>query len=234
MPASRTPRSPSTSVEASSTSTRSSGSTVQTDPPHRHPPGPASASSALPSLSALKTIRVTSPAASTLPARTLAWGTEHDIRPITTSGELTDTKVAAYVAKYATKAAECTGTLDRPITSADRLAALPVSTHARRLIAECLRIGQLPEFADLRLTAWAHMLGFRGHFSTKSRRYSITLTALRTARATHQRQLAIAAGLVPDLAAIPGTVLVLSTWSFHGRGHPPPRQRTRGGEHLWT
>jgi hypothetical protein len=40
---------------------------------------------------------------------------------------------------------------------------------------------------DLRLTAWAHMLGFRGHFSTKSRAYSTTLAALRAARAEYQR-----------------------------------------------
>ena len=82
--------------------------------------------------------------------------------PITTTGDVTDTKVAAYVAKYATKAAECTGTLDRRITPADRLADLPVREHARRHIAECLRLGKLPELEDLRLAAWAHMLGFRG------------------------------------------------------------------------
>ena len=35
---------------------------------------------------------------------------------------MTDTKVAGYVAKYATKAADCTGTLDRRITPADRIA----------------------------------------------------------------------------------------------------------------
>jgi hypothetical protein len=40
-----------------------------------------------------------------------------------------------------------------------------------------------PELADLRLRAWAHMPGFRSHFSTKSRRYSTTLGALRDARA---------------------------------------------------
>ncbi|HXF02463.1 MAG TPA: site-specific integrase, partial [Arthrobacter sp.] len=49
-------------------------------------------------------------AAPGLPVRTLAWGREHDTRPITTTGNLTDTRVAAYVAKYATKAAECNGT----------------------------------------------------------------------------------------------------------------------------
>jgi hypothetical protein len=131
---------------------------------------------------ALRTVRVGTPAAWSLPARTIGWGREHDIRLVTATGELTDAKVARYVAKYATKAAECTGTLDRRITSADCLASLPVTGHARRLITECLRLGQLPELADLRLAAWAHMLGFRGHFSTKSRRYSTTLGTPRRPR----------------------------------------------------
>lgn len=48
-----------------------------------------------------------------IPTRTLAWGREHDTRLVSTTGELTDTKVAAYVAKCATTAAECTGILDR-------------------------------------------------------------------------------------------------------------------------
>ncbi len=131
---------------------------------------------------------------------------------------MTDTKVAGYVAKYATKAAECTGTLDRRITPADRLADLPVRDHARRHIAECLRLGKLSQLKDLRLAAWAHMLGFRGHFSTKSRAYSITLGSLRADRAAHQREYAIAAGLQPDLD--PGTTLVVTDWHYAGRGDP--------------
>ena len=90
---------------------------------------------------AAEAVHLDTPAAPGLPARTLAWGREHDTRPITTIGELTDTRVAAYVAKYATKAAECTGTLDHRIAPTDQLAELPVSDHARRLIAECLRLG---------------------------------------------------------------------------------------------
>ena len=159
------------------------------------------------------------PAAPGLPARTLCWGREHDTRPITTTGELTDTRVAAYVAKYATKAAECTGTLDRRITPTDQLAELPVSEHARRLIATCLRLGKLPELAGLRLAAWAHMLGFRGHFSTKSRHYSTTFGALRAERAQHQRDHAPTDSLWP----VPedDTTLVLTHWRFAGQGHPP-------------
>jgi hypothetical protein len=169
---------------------------------------------------AVRIVSVVTPAAPGVAARTLAWGREHDTRPITTTGELTDTKVAGYVAKYATKAAECTGTLDRRITAADRLADLPIRDHARRHIAECIRLSKLSQLSDLRLAAWAHMLGFRGHFSTKSRAYSVTVGALRADRAAYQREYAIAAGLLPDLDS--DTTLVINHWHFAGRGHPPP------------
>src|SRR5579875_1450921 len=168
------PRSPNTSAEGSSTSTPSSASTAPADQPR--PPVWATLALLTAAIDqAVRIVAVITPAAAGVAARTLAWGREHDTRPITTTGDLTDAKVAGYVAKYATKAAECTGTLDRRITPADRLAELPVRDHARRHIAECLRLGKLPEFGELRLAAWAHMLGFRGHFSTKSRAYSITL-----------------------------------------------------------
>jgi hypothetical protein len=150
----------------------------------------------------------------------LAWGRERDTRPVTTTGDLTDAKVAAYVAKYATKAAECTGTLDRRISSSDRLVNLPVQDHARRHIAECIRLGRLPELEHLRLTAWAHMLGFGSHFSTKSRAYSVTLSSLRADRATHLRDSARAAGLLPDLDT--GTTLVVTDWKVAGRADPLP------------
>jgi hypothetical protein len=194
------------------------------------PAGPATTPPAWAALSlltaaidqAVRTVNVVTPSAPGVAARTLAWGREHDTRPITTTGELTDTKVAGYVAKYATKAAECTGTLDRRITPDDRLADLPISDHARRHIAECLRLGRLPQLSELRLAAWAHMLGFRGHFSTKSRAYSTTMSALRADRAGYQREAAIAAGLLPDLDD--DTTLVINDWRFAGRGHPPPTE----------
>ena len=63
------------------------------------------------------------------------------------------------------------------------------------------------------------MLGFSGHFSTKSRTYSITLGALRADRAAYQREQAIAAGILPDLGS--GT-LTLTEWHFAGHGHPSP------------
>ncbi|MEU6036933.1 replication initiator [Actinomadura sp. NPDC047616] len=165
-------------------------------------------------------VTVTTPAAPGVPSRSLAWGAQLDVRPITTTGDLTDTAVAGYIAKYATKAAECTGTLDRRIRATDDLDALPVSAHARRLIAECLRLGRMEEMAELRLAEWAHMLGFRGHFSTKSRRYSTTLGALRQARIDHnQHQHDITTGRLP--LTDEDQVLVVSHWRYLGQGLTP-------------
>ncbi|MDQ0940718.1 hypothetical protein QFZ67_002423 [Streptomyces sp. V1I1] len=60
---------------------------------------------------------VTVPVVDGQPALTLCWGKKLDVRPITAfdSDDITEQKVAAYVAKYATKAAETTGALDRRI-----------------------------------------------------------------------------------------------------------------------
>jgi hypothetical protein len=165
---------------------------------------------------AARAVQVVTPTAPTVRARTLAWGREVDTRPITGTGSISDSKVAAYVAKYATKAAECTGTLDRRITAGERLDELPIRNHARRHIAECIRLSKVPALEGLRLAAWAHMLGYGGHFSTKSRAYSVTLGAMRADRAAHQREQAIAAGLVPDLTS--DSSLVCAQWHFVGRG----------------
>jgi hypothetical protein len=56
------------------------------------------------------------------------------------------------------------------------------------------------------------MLGFRGHFSTKSRRYSTTLGALRDARAEWRRAQAMAGRPATD------TTYVLAHWVFAGTG----------------
>ncbi|WP_051713463.1 replication initiator [Spirillospora albida] len=165
-------------------------------------------------------VTATSPACAGIPARTLRWGTQVDVRPITTSGELTDNAVAGYIAKYATKAAECVGTLDRRIRPTDDLADLPVTGHARRLIAACLALGKREELAGLRLTDWAHMLGFRGHFSTKSRRYSTTLGALRQARIDHNHHHTddVTTGRLPF---DDDQVLVIAHWRYLGQGLTP-------------
>ncbi|MFI5884901.1 replication initiator [Streptomyces sp. NPDC051554] len=152
-------------------------------------------------------------------AHRFTFGRQLDVRPIRSADfdggqELTERAVAAYIAKYATKGAEAaTGTLDRPIRFLAELAQAQITDHARRLIRMAWALGARPELADLRLRAWAHMLGFRGHFSTKSRRYSTTLGALRTARADWRR-----AQVVPPVPQDGETTLVLAHWMFAGTG----------------
>ncbi|MDN3297501.1 replication initiator protein RepSA [Streptomyces ficellus] len=153
----------------------------------------------------------------------LRWGEQIDVQPIGAFGngeDLTEQAVAAYVAKYATKAAETTGTVDHPVGNKEALILLGVPDHPRRLMEACMDLDAA--YPDRRLRAWAHMLGFRGHFSTKSRRYSTTLGALRQVRADYraaqQRQ---ALGL-PDPDDHPeSTVLVVAHWVYAGHGHTP-------------
>ncbi|WP_405678876.1 replication initiation protein [Streptomyces sp. NBC_01511] len=157
------------------------------------------------------------------PARELRWGAQVDVRPIGTDDgqELTEEAVAAYVAKYATKAAETTGTVDRRIgelSELDKLTQLPM--HARKLIEACYRLDEV--YPERKLWQWAHMLGFRGHFSTKSRRYSTTLGALRQVRADYRaRQERQTRGLPDPDDAPEGSMLVLAHWTYAGHGHTP-------------
>jgi hypothetical protein len=62
------------------------------------------------------------------------------------------------------------------------------------------------------------MLGFRGHFSTRSRRYSTTVGALRAERAEHAR-VETTTGRLPLFDE--DTVLVIAHWAYAGRGHSP-------------
>ncbi|MFC5956309.1 replication initiator protein RepSA [Streptomyces pratens] len=163
---------------------------------------------------------VTVPAAGDQPARSFCWGTQLDVRPVKAFGDgsdITEQAVASYVAKYSTKAAENTGTLDRRIGEVAELDRHQVPDHTRRLITACRDLD--PLYPDRRLWAWAHMLGFRGHFSSKSRQYSTTLGALRQTRADYRAAQEHAALGLEDRE--PDTVLVLADWQYAGHGHTP-------------
>ena len=71
-------------------------------------------------------------------------------------------------------------------------------------------LGGRPHLAELRLRAWAHTLGFRGHWASRSRRYSTTLKAIRLARQAWHRQHATP----PDT-----TTVRVGQWRYLGRGH---------------
>ncbi|MFJ3581715.1 replication initiator [Streptomyces sp. NPDC090127] len=77
-------------------------------------------------------------------------------------------------------------------------------------------LGARDDLKHLSLRKWAHMLGFRGHFSTTTRAYSTTLGALWAARAAwHRRH-------TPPAAP---TTLVLAHWAYDGTGLAPDLER---------
>jgi hypothetical protein len=120
----------------------------------------------------------------------IRWGAQLDIRTVRIAGSGQDANiaVASYLAKYATKSTEAVGTVACRIT-ADNLGYYGnPRSHQGRLIRAAWHLGShtAPGFSALR--RWAHMLGYRGHFATKSRRYSTTLKALRAARADYRRR----------------------------------------------
>ncbi|MFJ9248178.1 replication initiator [Streptomyces sp. NPDC101776] len=143
----------------------------------------------------------------------LRWGVQVDARPLGANDDgPDDDAVAAYVAKYVTKGASETGAgIDHRVTTWDGIESAPVNEHVRTLMRTCWRLGGLPEYAPLRLRAWAHTLGYRGHILTKSRAYSTTYAALRADRAAHRND-----------GAEPGEVTVAeANWRYAGSGHTP-------------
>jgi len=157
------------------------------------------------------------------PAR---WGGQLDVRVVqagAAEGELSGERVARYVAKYATKAAETVGPgLDRPITSLGAVDRLGLGEHAARLVRACWELGARPELAGLGLRRWAHILGYRGHFLTRSRRYSTTFRALRAARRAWTAKQRYGPGVALDrdgrLLPPEGTV-ELSSLAYAGMGY---------------
>ena len=162
----------------------------------------------------------------------LAWGQQLDVRVVRAGnrtdepeGPLTPEQVAGYLAKYATKDANSIRDLGQPRPHLVRLTQTcrELATRARR---------HDPATPYLLLGKWAHMLGFRGHFSTKSRRYSVTLGKLRRARQRYQAKVAESQRTgqpldVRDLEALlladdDETTLVVGTWAYQGTGWSSP------------
>ncbi|MGB3684775.1 MAG: replication initiator [Ornithinimicrobium sp.] len=163
-------------------------------------------------------------------ARVLRFGTQLDARPVTArrrgdldgldNGGLCAEQVAGYLAKYATKTATDADSTHRHSGHRSRL----------RQVARDLAEAADPGGEYALLGKWVHMLGFRGHFSSKSRRYSITLGQLRRARQRFSRLAAQAErdGTPLDVADLEArlmaddteddTTLVISRWSYAGSG----------------
>jgi hypothetical protein len=145
----------------------------------------------------------------------LRFGTKLDTQTVNNgpTGQLTPEHAARYIAKYATKSAEDFGLGERRITP-ETLPQLDVPKHVDRLVRIAWQLGEHPAYEGLR--RWVHMLGFRGHFASKSRRYSTTLGAIRRERRTYrQHQAAEHARELHDDKA----TLVISHWEFAGVGY---------------
>jgi hypothetical protein len=161
------------------------------------------------------------------------WGEQLDVRNITRADgqaeELSAEQVAGYIAKYATKATESFGSgLDRRLTVDDleRLDGLPA--HVAELVRAAWSLGGRPELGGLRLRAWAHMLGFGGHWSTKSRRYSTTFTVLRRARVAYAKRRRTRDGIPLDAFGQPEddqAVIVVASWVYVGSGYATEGER---------
>jgi len=167
------------------------------------------------------------------PSRYARWGDQLDVHNITRpdgeAGELSAEHVAGYIAKYATKATESFGSgLDRRLSAddLDRLDGLPA--HVAELVRAAWELGGRPELKGLRLRAWAHMLGFGGHWSTKSRRYSTTFTVLRRARVAFAKRRRARDGVPLDAWGRPEddqAVIVIASWTFVGSGYETEGER---------
>ena len=183
---------------------------------------------------AVPAVRVPCPSVDDEPSRYARWGKQLDVRNITTgdeqAGELSAEQVAGYIAKYATKATESFGSgLDRRLTDVDNLERLDgLPAHVAELVRAAWELGGRPELEGLRLRAWAHMLGFRGHWSTKSRRYSTTFTVLRRARVAFAKRRRTRDGVPLDARDRPEddqAVIVVATWVYVGSGYETEGER---------
>jgi replication initiator protein RepSA len=182
---------------------------------------------------AVAAVGVACPTLDEQPARYARWGEQFDVRNITRAdgdgGELSAEQVAGYIAKYATKATESFGSgLDRRLGADDleHLDGLPV--HVAELVRACWELGGCAELDSLRLRAWAHMLGFRGHWSTKSRRYSTTMTVLRRARVAFAKRRRARDGVPLDAWDRPEddqAVVVVASWVYVGAGYETEGER---------
>lgn len=120
-------------------------------------------------------------------------------------------KVSGYLAKYVTKSVSDFGLTPRRIapSSIDRL---DTTEHYKNLLRAIARLAEGdPDRAEM--TNWLHTLGYRGHVTTKSRRYSTTMGALRARRAAHMTRVDVP--LIEDD----------TEWTFRAAGHRTSGER---------
>jgi hypothetical protein len=138
------------------------------------------------------------------------WGSQLEVRAIAGTAELGPQAVAAYIAKYATKSIDAT-----PVDSED-------NGHQHRLVEATRKLAHLPELRHLNLDRAIDSVGYKGHWSTKSRRYSTTFRALRHARQMHVKRQRSPNGVPLDAWGRPEDdqkTITHGFWRFVGCGY---------------
>ena len=195
---------------------------------------------------AARTVAVTvTDSSSDTATRVIRFGAQVDTQPIDNGNAGTDSavvqdgsphgaalpgrRVARYLAKYVTKSLADVGISARRI-STEAIADLDVTDHVRAILTT---IGHLADQArtlgidDLAgIGRWLHTLGYRGHVTTKSRRYSVTMGALRAIRASWARQHAGKDCLPQHDSPLDLTEQSEVWWEFDHAGHATPGDRT--------
>jgi hypothetical protein len=139
------------------------------------------------------------------------WGSQVEVRAIAGTVELGAHAVSAYIAKYATKSIDATGLLERE-----------GSRHQERLVEAVRKLAHLPVLRHLKLDRAIDSIGYKGHWSTKSRRYSTTFRALRHARQMHVRRKRSPHGMPLDAWGRPEDderIITHGFWRFVGCGY---------------
>ena len=163
----------------------------------------------------------------------LRWGSQVDTRTISGATDRDSPRVgrrvhpeqvAAYLAKYLTKATEDFG-LPTSVRSAADARLAGASPHVVRILRTAAWLShEGPEFA--RLADRLSTLGYRGHPITKSRRYSVTFSQIRRARRIFRLR---PAALAPDAdireildEVAPEGFELVSSFVYVGQGYLPP------------
>ena len=183
---------------------------------------------------AVPAVRVPCPPVDGGPGRYARWGEQLDVRNITTDDDAGRGAVGRAGGRLHRQVRhqghrELRQRPRPPPTDADdldRLDKLPA--HVAELVRAAWELGGRPELDGLRLRAWAHMLGFGGHWSTKSRRYSTTFTVLRRARVAFAKRRRARDGVPLDAWGRPEddqAVIVVASWVYVGAGYATEGER---------
>ncbi|MGO2519192.1 MAG: replication initiator [Microbacterium sp.] len=176
--------------------------------------------------------------------RTLRFGHQNDTQILTNitgdiDGAVLGRKVAGYLAKYVTKSVADAG-LSPHRLNATAIDHLEVSDHVRTLLHTIVNLSErVPEYSAI--ATWLHTLGYRGHITTKSRRYSTTMGALRARRAAHEQASAARHRSVHGDVDAESDETTDAEWVFTRAGHKSAGERylavtaaLKHREELWA